>query len=69
MKNIESRTLWYTALLLVGTILYIFAELIGVIDNFWSGMGIGFVIVSVLRVTAGVKILNNTDLKFLTNHG
>ncbi|WP_462406562.1 hypothetical protein [Gracilibacillus sp. Marseille-QA3620] len=61
MKNIESRTLWYTALLLVGTILYIFAELIGVIDNFWSGMGIGFVIVSVLRLVQIARYKNNDE--------
>lgn len=61
MKNVESRTVWYTALLFVGTVLYIFAELLEVIDSFWSGMGIGFVAVSSLRLVQITRYKNNAE--------
>ena len=61
MKNAESRTVWYTALLFVGTVLSIFAGLMEVIDSFWSGMGIGFVVVSVLRLVQITRYKNNDE--------
>lgn len=50
MKNVEGRLIWYLALLFIGVILYISAEYFDIIDSFWSGMGIGFVVVSVIRL-------------------
>ena len=59
MKNVESRIIWYTALLFVGVMLYIFAEFMALIDRFWSGMGLGFVVVSGLRLVQIVRYKNN----------
>ena len=59
MKNVESRIVWYTALLFIGIALYILAELMGIIDRFWSGMGLGFVGVSGLRLVQIVRYKNN----------
>ena len=59
MKNVESRTVWYSALLFVGTVLFILAELMELIDSFWSGMGLGFVVVSGLRLVQIARYKNN----------
>lgn len=59
MKNVESRIVWYTALLFIGIVLYILAEFMGLIDRFWSGMGLGFVVVSGLRLVQIVRFKNN----------
>ena len=55
MKNVGSRTVWYTALLFVGIVLYILAEFMELIDRFWSGMGLGFVVVAGLRLVQIVR--------------
>ena len=59
MKNVESRIIWYTALLVVGIVLYILAEFMVLIDRFWSGMGLGLVVVSGLRLVQIVRYKNN----------
>ena len=59
VKNVESRIIWYTALLVVGIVLYILAEFMELIDRFWSGMGLGFVVVSGLRLIQIVRYKNN----------
>ena len=59
MKNVESRVVWYTALLFIGIALYIFAEFMELINRFWSGMGLGFVVVSGLRLVQIVRYKNN----------
>ena len=59
MKNVESRIIWYTALLVVGIALYILAEFMTLIDRFWSGMGLGFVVVSGLRLVQIIRYKNN----------
>lgn len=59
MKNVESRIVWYTALLFIGIVLYILAEFMGLIDRFWRGMGLGFVVVSGLRLVQIVRFKNN----------
>ena len=47
MKN---KLFWYMALLFIGIALYVSAEYLNVIENFWGGMGIGFVIISAIRL-------------------
>ncbi len=59
MENVKNRTVWYTALLFVGIVLYILAEFMTLIDHFWSGMGLGFVVVSGLRLVQIVRYKNN----------
>ena len=59
MKNIESRMVWYSALLFIGAALFILAEFMEVLDNFWSGMGLGFVVVSGLRLVQIARYKNN----------
>ena len=61
MENVKSRIVWYTVLLFVGAALYIFAELMELIDSFWSGMGVGFIIVAVLRLFQIVRYKNNDE--------
>ncbi|MFJ7680311.1 hypothetical protein ACIQXQ_19985 [Peribacillus sp. NPDC097198] len=61
MKNIENRKIWYTALLVVGATLYILAELMELIDSFWSGMGLGFVVISGLRLVQIARYKNNDE--------
>ena len=46
----KSKLFWYMALLLIGVALYIAAEYLNIIENFWGGMGIGFVIMSAIRL-------------------
>lgn len=59
MKNVESRMVWYSALLFVGIVLFILAEFMEVMDSFWSGMGVGFVVVSGLRLVQIARYKNN----------
>ena len=61
MKNVNSRTMWYTVLLFAGAVLFIFAELMEVIDSFWGGMGIGFIVLSVLRLVQISRYKNNEE--------
>lgn len=61
MKNVESRMVWYSALLFIGTALFILAELMELIDSFWSGMGLGFVVVSGLRLVQIARYKNNDE--------
>lgn len=61
MKHIENRKIWFTALLVVGATLYILAELMELIDSFWSGMGLGFVVISGLRLVQIARYKNNDE--------
>ncbi|MEI4624060.1 hypothetical protein KFD70_27635 [Bacillus pfraonensis] len=61
MQNVKSRMIWYMALLFIGIILYISAEFFEVIDSFWSGMGIGFVIVSIIRLVQIGRFKNDAE--------
>lgn len=61
MQNVKSRMIWYMALLFIGIIIYISAEFFEVIDNFWSGMGICFVIVSIIRLIQIGRFKNDAE--------
>lgn len=61
MKNVESRLIWNATLLFIGVILFIFSELLNVIDSLWSGMGIGFVLISVIRFVQIGRYKNDSD--------
>jgi Ca2+/Na+ antiporter len=61
MKNVESRMIWNVTLLFVGAILYILAEFLNVIDSLWSGMGIGFVLISIIRFVQIGRYKNDSD--------
>ncbi|HDR5272238.1 hypothetical protein E8M24_33105 [Bacillus thuringiensis] len=61
MQNVKSRMIWYMALLFIGIIIYISAEFFEVIDNFWSGIGICFVIVSIIRLIQIGRFKNDAE--------
>lgn len=61
MKNVKSRMIWYVALIFIGITLYISAELFAIIDRFWSGMGLGFVIVSAMRLVQIGRFKNDAE--------
>jgi hypothetical protein len=61
MKNVESRMIWNGTLLLIGAILFILSEFLNVIDSLWSGMGIGFVLISVIRFVQIGRYKNDSD--------
>lgn len=50
MKNVQGRTMWYASLFVLGAVLFVLAEFMNVIDDFWSGMGLGFVLISAIRL-------------------
>ncbi|MER2108305.1 MAG: hypothetical protein ABS949_15325 [Solibacillus sp.] len=46
----KSKLVWHVALLLIGAALYVSAEYLNSIDSFWGGMGIGFIVISAIRL-------------------
>lgn len=50
MNKIKKKTIVYTLFGFLGIIMFISSEGFNLIDTFWSGMGIGFVILSVIRL-------------------
>lgn len=50
MNKIKSRTIEYTLFAILGVIMFVSSEIFKFIDTFWSGMGIGFVVLSSVRL-------------------
>lgn len=61
MKNVESRKGWYIALLVIGIALYVSAGFMELMDDFWGGLGLGFIIISALRLVQIVRYQKNDD--------
>ena len=50
MKNVQGRTIWYALLFALGAVLFVLAQFMEKIEGFWSGMGLGFVLISAIRL-------------------
>ena len=50
MQKVTVKMIWYLALLIIGIALFVLADVVEVLDSFWSGMGIGFVVISAIRL-------------------
>lgn len=61
MKNVESHKVWYIALLVIGIALYVTAGFMALMDDFWGGLGLGFIIISALRLVQIVRYQKDDD--------
>lgn len=50
MNKIKSSTIKYTLFAILGAGMFVLSEVFNIIDNFWSGMGVGFVVISIMRL-------------------
>lgn len=50
MSKVKSRSIYYVLLGIVGIIMFVAADIYNVIDTFWGGMGIGFAVLSAIRL-------------------
>lgn len=61
MNKIKSRTIKYIVFGILGSIMFVFSEIFQYIDTFWGGMGIGFVVVSAIRLIQLYRYQNDGD--------
>ena len=61
MNKIKSRTIKYTLFGILGAIMFVLSEFFDFIDTFWSGMGIGFVVLSAIRVIQLYRYQNDNS--------
>ncbi|HOP75652.1 MAG TPA: hypothetical protein PLC07_11475 [Bacillota bacterium] len=61
MNKIKSRTIEYTLFGIIGVILFISSEVFNFMDTFWSGMGIGFVVLSTIRLIQLYRYQNDNN--------
>ncbi len=50
MDKIKKREYYYILLAIIGAAMFIISLAMGVSDSYWPGMGLGFVIISALRL-------------------
>lgn len=50
MNKVRNRTIYYAIIGILGIAMFVASVILGFIDTFWSGMGVGFVVISALRL-------------------
>lgn len=50
MNKIKNRTIYYAFIAILGISLFAASEIFGLLDTYWSGMGVGFIVISTLRL-------------------
>ncbi|NLK38516.1 MAG: hypothetical protein GX299_10640 [Epulopiscium sp.] len=61
MNRIKGKTIQYTLFAMIGVTIFILSEVFHFIDTFWSGLGVGFVIISVIRLIQLYRYQNDND--------
>lgn len=61
MNKIKGKTIQYTLFAMIGIIIFVLSEVFHFIDTFWSGMGVGFVILSAIRLIQLYRYQNDND--------
>lgn len=61
MNKIKNRIIEYTFFGIIGAIMFIASEMLKLIDTFWSGMGIGFVVLSAIRLIQLYRYQNDNN--------
>lgn len=59
MNKIKSRIIKYTLFAILGAIMLVLSETLNLIDTFWGGMGIGFIVISAIRLIQIYRYQNN----------
>lgn len=49
MNRIKSTAIKYILFAIIGASMFVLSEVLNIIDNFWSGMGVSFVVISIIR--------------------
>lgn len=50
MNKVKNRTIYYAFIAILGISLFAASEIFGLMDTYWSGMGVGFIVISTLRL-------------------
>jgi len=61
MNKVSRRTVVYTVFAIIGIVMFVLGEFMKSIDTFWSGMGVGFVIISAIRLIQLYRYKNDTN--------
>ncbi|WP_019229800.1 hypothetical protein [Sedimentibacter sp. B4] len=51
MNKIKNRTIYFGFIMILGISLFAASEIFGLLDTYWSGMGVGFIVISIIRLT------------------